>query len=77
MTGISMPVPEWGGFADQAPDFGSGQWAPKVRGAHRGGRKLSGRVRKPNRRREAAAVAVVALAYGFGALFTAIGTVVR
>ena len=76
MTGISMPVPEWGGFADQAPDFGSGEWAPKVRSAHRGGRKLSGRVRKPNRR-PGAVVAVVALAYGFGALFTAIGTVVR
>lgn len=76
MTSISMPVPEWGGFADQAPDFGSREWAPRA-GRHRAGRKLSGRVRKPNRRREAAAVAVVALAYGFGALLAAIGMVVR
>lgn len=77
MTSTSMPVPDWGGFADQAPDFGSGQWAPRMRGAHRGGRKRSGRIRKPNRRRDAVAAVVVVLAYGFGALFTAIGCVVR
>lgn len=77
MTQFSMPVPEWGGFADQAPDFGTGQWAPRT-GKHRGGRKQSGRVRKPNRRRDAvAAVVAFAGAYGFAALFTAIGCVVR
>ena len=67
-----------GAFTDQAPVFGPVVMAPEVRGAHRGGRKLSGRVRKPNRRREVVSAAgVVALAYGFGALFTAIGCVVR
>lgn len=77
MTSTSIPVPEWGGFADQAPDFGSGAWVPRT-GKHRAGRKRSGRVRKPNRRRDAVtAAAVVAAAYGFAALFTAIGSAVR
>ena len=77
MTITSMPVfpGDLGAYTDQAPAFGPVVMAPRA-GRHRGGRKLSGRVRKPNRR-PGAVVAVVALAYGFGALFTAIGTVVR
>ena len=83
MTEFSMPVfpGDLGAYADQARDGADVLgFAPRAaaRGAHRGGRKQSGRVRKPNRRRDAvAAAAVVALAYGFGALFTAIGCVVR